>query len=164
MNLLHLTILLAYATLALTLRGGGFHNYLVGEAEMVLREMGFETAREHPETLPGGGKNFVDLLARREGLTVCIEAETTARNVLSNAIKADQIGCPLIVLVPNAKVRKAVVRKLSSGELRPGGCPICILFLGQLKQWVMNYLHLNAPANGDGENRKSNQSNQQEGW
>ena len=34
MNLLHLTILLACSTLALTLRGGGFHNYLVGEAEM----------------------------------------------------------------------------------------------------------------------------------
>ena len=114
MNLLHLTILLACSTLALTMRGGGFHNYLVGEAEMILREMGFKTAREHPETLPGGGKNFVDLLARREGLTVCIEAETTARNVLSNAIKADQIGCPLIVLVPNAAVRKAVIRKLSS--------------------------------------------------
>ncbi len=103
-----------------------------------------------------GGKDFIDLVAWRGDFLICIEVETTTRNVLSNALKAQRLGRPLIILVPNVKVRKAVERKLSQCQLTPGGQPICVLLVGQLQQEVMNCLALIFPANGERENKKSN--------
>ena len=151
-----LIISLVCCTLMLSLRGGEFHNYLVGEAESILQQAGFDTAREHPENLPDGGKNFIDLLARRGDSLICIEVETTARNVLSNALKAHHLDIPLVILVPNVKVRSAVEKKLSSCQLSPGGHRICILLVARLKQEIRNCFPLISPVNGEGENKKTN--------
>ncbi len=151
-----LIISLVFCTLLLSLRGGGFHNYLVCEAESILRQAGFETSLEHPENLPDGGKNFIDLMARRGNSMICIEIETSPRNVISNARKAQRLGMPLIILVPNVKVRKAVEQKLSKWRLSPGGRPICVLLIAQLLQVVTNCFPLFSAANGKRENRKTN--------
>ncbi len=147
---------LVFCTLMLSLRGGGFHNYLVCEAESILRQAGFETALEHPENLPDGGKNFIDLLAWRGNFLICIEVETTTRNAVSNALKAQRLGRPLIILVPNVKVRIAVKQKLSHQRLSPGGRPICVLLIAQLYQEVTNCFSLIFAANGRRENKKTN--------
>ncbi len=153
---LALIISVICCTLMFSLRGGQFHNYLVTEAESILRQAGFDTTREHPENLPNGGKNFVDLMAWRGDSMICIEVETSARNVLSNALKAQQLGRPLIILVPSARVRNAVEKKLSRSQLSSGGQRICILLLAQLQQEITNYFPLFSPANGEGENKKTN--------
>ncbi len=151
-----LIISLVFCTLILSLRGGEFHNYLVGEAENIVRQAGFDTAREHPENLPDGGKDFIDLMARRGNSMICIEVETTARNVVSNALKAQRLGRPLIILVPNVKVRKAIQGRLSLCHLKPGGKPVCVLLVGQLQQEVTNCFPFFSAANGGWENRKTN--------
>lgn len=155
-----LIISLAFCTLVCTLRGGEFHNYLVGEAEGILRQAGFETAREHPESLPDGGKDFIDLMARKGDLVVCIEVETSARNVLSNAVKAQRLGRALVVLVPNIKVRKAVENRLFRHRQGLDGA-ICILMLDQFRQEVANCFPLFSSANGEGEIKQSNNQTKQ---
>ena len=151
-----LAISLIFCTLIFSLRGGGFHNYLVAEAGRILRQAGFDTALEHPENMPNGGKDFIDLVAWRGNFLICIEVETTTRNAVSNALKAQRLGRPLIILVPNVKVRKAVERKLSECRLTSGGRPICVLLVGQLQKEVANCLTLISPANGKRENKKTN--------
>ena len=142
--------------LALFLRGGSLHNYLVLESEGILQEAGFETRQEHPKKLPDGGLDFIDLLAEKEGFLVCIEVETSARYVMTNAAKAEQLGLPLVVVVPTRKVKKAVRNKLGKADIRPGGRDICILMLVQLKQEVTNCFPLFSSVSSHGKtNNKS---------
>lgn len=152
-----ITSVVALGILALFLRGGALHNYLVLESEGILQNAGFETYQEHPKKLPDGGLDFIDLLAEREGFLVCIEVETSARYVLTNAAKAEQLGLPLIVVVPTRKVKRAVQNKLRKTDIRPGGHDIYILLLAQLKKGVMNYFPLFPPVSNHGKtNNKSN--------
>ena len=53
--------------LALFLRGGILHNYLVFASEDILQNAGFDTRQECPVKLPDGGLDFVDLLAKKNG-------------------------------------------------------------------------------------------------
>ena len=124
-----ITSVVALAILALFLRGGNLHNYLVIKSEGILQGAGFETRQECPKKLPDGGLDFVDLLAEKEGFLVCIEVETSARYVLTNAAKAEQLGLPLIVIVPTRKIQKSVQNKLSSSTIKPAGHDIYILLL-----------------------------------
>lgn len=149
-----ITSIVVLAMLALFLRGGNLHNYLVFESEDILRDAGFETHQEHPKKLPDGSLDFIDLLAEKEGFLVCIEVETSARYVLINAAKAEQLGLPLVVVVPTRKVKRAVQNKLGTTDIRPGDYDIYILMLAQLKQEVMNYFSLFSSANGDGKTKK----------
>jgi hypothetical protein len=152
-----ITSVVALAILALFLRGGALHNYLVFESEGILQGAGFETYQEHPKKLPDGGLDFVDLLAEKEGFVVCIEVETSARYVLTNAAKAEQLGLPLIVVVPTRKVKKSVQNKLYRTDIRPGGHDIYILLLTQLKQEVTNSFSLFSSVSSHGKtNNKSN--------
>ena len=89
--------------------------------------------------LPDGRLDFIDLTIERDGCVICgIEAETSHRNVVSNAIKAEQIGLPLVVVVSNKKVQRAVRNKLRQSAIRPGGRPIKILLLSQLQKELVN--------------------------
>ena len=120
------------------LRGGNLHNHLVLASQAILRGAGFETHLEHPRQLPDGGLDFIDLMAQRGDFLLCIEVETSARYVLTNARKARQLGLPLVVIVPTRKVRNAVKTKLRKSGIRPGGHAIYVLLLAQLKQEVTN--------------------------
>ncbi len=144
----------------LFLRGGQFHNWLVLEAEKICRKAGLETEAESPQRLPDGRIDFVDLLVRGDKVVVCIEVETSARNVLSNARKAERLGLPLIVLVPTRRVHQAAQRKLAGVDLRPGGWAICFLLLTQLKPSLSFYFPLISPANRPRENKKLNPGGQ----
>lgn len=140
--------------LVLFLRGDSLHNFLVLEAENILQDEGFETFCEHPEKLPDGRTDFIDLLARRGDFLICVEVETTARRALVNVAKAQQLGLPLIIIVPNRSVRKSVQNKLDKAGIRPGGHAIYILLLSQLKQEVTNCFPLFSAANNNGKTKK----------
>lgn len=131
-----------FCLLATFLRGGSLHNYLVCEAERIFQSAGYETHQEHPEKLPCGGLDFIDLLARRGGFAVCVEVELSARYVLSNVSKCRQLDLPMVVLVPSRKVQKAIMGKLKKAGITPGKHRLCILLLGQLEQEVTNYCSL----------------------
>lgn len=154
MTLFTMTPLVLLTILVLFLRGNTLHTYLVLESEKILRDGGFETSLEHPEKLPDGGTDFIDLLARRGDFLVCIEVETTARYVRTNAVKARQLGLPLVVIVPNRSVKKAVQNKLRQADVRPGGYDIYILLLSELKQELTKYFPLFSAANTHGKTKK----------
>lgn len=149
----YIMITAALATLALFLRGGNLHNYLVLESEGILQSAGFETYQECPKKLPDGDLDFVDLLAEREGFVVCIEVETSARHVLRNAAKAELLELPLVVIVPSRKVKKAVQNKLNNSNIRPGNHDIYILMLAQLKQELTKCFPLFSSANEPWKNK-----------
>lgn len=159
---MYLTVLMtmffvSFVSLAFFLRGGSLHNYLVCETEKIFRGAGFDTHQEHPKKLAGGGLDFVDLLAEGDDLVICVEIETSSRHVLDNVAKARELGLPLVIIVPSRKVQKTVKSKLekAGGDLKRGH--IYILLLSQLEQEVTNCLPLFSLANGQRENRKSNQ-------
>ena len=149
----YIMITAALTTLALFLRGGNLHNYLVLESEGILQGAGFNTHQECPKKLPDGDLDFVDLLAEREGFVVCIEVETSARHVLRNAAKAELLELPLVVIIPSRKVKKAVQNKLNNSNIRPGNHDIYILMLAQLKQELTNCFPLFSSANEPWKNK-----------
>ncbi len=155
---MHVTvmIMMVLGVTVLFLRGGTLHNYLVNQAEGIFCDAGFSTSQEHPKSLPGGGMNFVDLLASRGSVLICVEVETSARNVVSNVQKAQLLKLPIVVLVPNKKVQQMVKKTLVRSRLLPSGSPIYILRLGQLQQAVTNYFPLFSLANSGWENKKTN--------
>ena len=85
-------VLLAHPML---LRGAMFHNHIVTETDSIFRRAGFDTFTEHAIRLNDGRLDFVDILVQRGNHQLCIEIETTARNVLDNAAKAEALGLPL---------------------------------------------------------------------
>ena len=133
--------------LVFCLRGGWLHNHLVFETDKILRGRGFITSRESPQKLPDGKLDFVDILAEKDGIMICFEVETTVRYVLTNAAKARQLGLPLIVVVPNKKVKKAVADKLKNSISATQNESICILLLSQLNKELSNYLSKSIVAN-----------------
>ena len=140
--------------LVLFLRGGALHNHLVFETENIFRRAGFNTQQEHPQRLPDGRLDFIDLLVQRGNCVICIEIETSARYVLTNAAKADQIGLPLIVIVPNRKVKMAVQKKLAQSQITACGLRIYVLFLHQIEKGLTNYFPLFSSANSRGKTKK----------
>lgn len=142
--------------LVLFLRGGQLHNYLVGETEGIFRNAGFSTHQEYPLRLPDGRLDFIDLFVQLGNCMICVEVETSARRILSNASKADQLGLPLIVVVPNRKVQRAVITKLARTKQTAGGLRIYVLLLTQLEKEFTNYFPLISPANDTRKNRKTN--------
>ena len=121
---------------AMQLRGDAFHNFLVSEAAQAFRQAGFEVTTECALRLRSGEKDYVDILARhtQKHLTVCCEVETSVRYTLVNAAKAEELGLPLVVVVPNHKLRYAVLRKLARRSGRSGRRGIQVLLLSGLRQ------------------------------
>jgi len=157
MSFYEITSICLLLLLIFGLRGGLLHNYLVLEADKIFRQAGFKTHQEHPQSLPDGRMDFIDLFVQREKCMICIEIETSARNVRSNAIKADQIGLPLMVIVPNRKVQKAVQNKIDKARITAGGLRIYVLLLDQLQKEVMNCFPVFSLANTGRKNKKTNQ-------
>ena len=147
---------LILTVLVLFLRGDKLHNYLVVESENILQGGGFETSQEHPKKLPDGSLDFIDLFAKRDNCLICIEVETSARRVLINAAKAEQLRLPLIVIVPTRKIKKSVQNKLGKSTIKPAGCDIYILLLSQLEQELTNCFPLFSAANEGRKNIKTN--------
>ena len=133
--------------IALYLRGGGLHNHLVLATEGLLNKSGFETKLECPQKLPDGKLDFVDILAKRDGILICFEIETTPRYVLTNAVKARQLNLSMIVIVPNKKVQSQVTAKLKNAGITSGGSPIYIFLLSQLDKELTSCLSLFIAAN-----------------
>ena len=156
-----MTLTIFYIFILLTtimlLRGGKLHEYLVLETENIFRKAGFKTRQECPQRLSDGSLDFVDILAERNDFLICIEIETSARYVVTNAKKAEKLGLPLIVVVPNKKVQKAVKSKLRKAKIKPGKTRIYILLLDQVKQHVTNYFPLFSQVNAYRKNKKINQ-------
>jgi len=146
--------------LALFLRGGQLHNFLVLEAEKICQQVGWRTQQEAPQQLPDGGLDFIDLLVQRGDLLLCLEIETSARNAQSNAHKAEQLSLPLVVIVPTRKVQRAVRHRLAKVHAQPGNQCISILLLSQLAQVLTNYFPLISAVSDDTENRKTNERRQ----
>jgi len=155
----HLTILMTilFVSLAFFLRGGGLHNYLVCETEKIFRGAGFGTHQEYPKKLSGGGLDFVDLLAKGNDLVICVEIETSSRHALDNAVKACELGLPLVVIIPTRKVQKAIENKFKTAGISLQKDRIYILLLSQLEQELTNCFPLIPSANGQREIRKLNQ-------
>lgn len=156
---MYLTVLMTifFVSLAFFLRGGSLHNHLVCETEKIFRGAGFDTHQEHPKKLAGGGLDFVDLLAEGDDFVICVEIETSSRHVLDNAAKARELGLPLVIIIPSRKVQKAVKSKLEKAGINLKTGRIYILLLSQLEQELTNCIPLFSLANGQRENRKSNQ-------
>ena len=153
-----ITIIILLSLIALSLRGGRLHNYLVCETENIFRHAGFSTRQEYPQRLPDGRLDFVDLLVQRGNCMICVEIETSARNILTNASKADQLGLSLIVVVPSRKVQKAVKTKLNQFNTTAGALRVYDLLLAQLGNELTKYFPLFSVANDERENKKSNQN------
>ena len=147
--------IIALLMLAFFLRGGKLHNLLVLASERVFQNAGFLTDQESPKRLPDGKLDFIDLLVCRDRFLIAIEVETSARSVLSNALKAEQFGSRLWVVVPNRKVQKAIQEKLCNRDLQPAGEPIRVLLLAQLQQEVMKCFPLSSAAYKQGEEQKN---------
>ena len=158
-----LSVILVLAIVPLTLRGGTLHSYLVAEAEAVCRQEGYDTAREHPLRLPDGRTDYVDLAVRKDGRLVCVEVETSPRNVMTNVHKARCLGVPLIVVVPTNQTRQAVRGTLRRHCLGRNRRAVCVLLLGQLRQVLRKCLPLNSPASARAKTRKSNTPNHPSG-
>ncbi len=152
--ILYITLTILMAILVLFLRGDRLHNYLVLESQEILKDGGFETFQEHPEKLPCGSTNFIDLLAKNGDLLICIEIETSARYALDNAVKAQHLKLPLVVVVPNRSIKKSVQIRFGKSNIKPGGCDIYILLLSQLKQEVMKCFPLFSAVNTNRKTKK----------
>jgi hypothetical protein len=153
-----LIIAIALLFLPLWLRGGALHNYLVAQAGEVFRQTGFQVAVEQAFTIEDGTLDFIDLVARRGNCVICVEIETSARYVLVNATKANALGLPLWIIVPDRKVYAAVTKKLATASYRPAGQEIYILLLSELYQVVKKCFPLFSPVNettGKQENKKT---------
>ena len=160
MHLILFIVIAVSLLLPLSLRGKAIHNYMVYEAESIFRQAGFNTWLEYGIHLLDGKLIFVDLMAQRGSYIFCVEIETSARHILDTAAKVDTFGLPLWVIVPNRKVKRAIIRKLEKHPYRPGGLTIYFLLLDELKQAVMNYFPLFSPAYATRENRKINKEDE----
>ena len=96
--------------------------------------------------MKGPVRNYLDLFATKAGLVIGFEIETTDRHVLDNIRKAELVGIPLWIIVPNRKVLKSVTNRLSGQHIRPAGHQIKILLLSQLKEELTNYIALSIAA------------------
>jgi hypothetical protein len=139
----------------LCLRGKALHGFLVDEAATTFTDDGWQVRREYPIRLGNGTVNYADLFVQKGGVTLICEVETSARHALDNAVKAKAAGLPLWVVVPNQKVRTAVVRKLNRPDLAPGGELIRISLKGELRQRLVTVFSCFSTANPSGKKGKS---------
>jgi hypothetical protein len=123
------------------MQGDLLHNYLGNETKGTLTNLDW---RVWPEFCveKGAVKNYLDLFATKAGLAIGFEIETTARHVLDNCRKAELVGIPLWIIVPNRRVLKSVANKLVRQHIRPAGHQIKLLLLSQLKQELTKYIAL----------------------
>ena len=106
------------------MRGKTLHKYMAQKAAEGLISLGFEVSAEYPICLTNGGKDYVDFFVSHGAFVLAIEIETTPRNVLSNATRANELGLRLWIVTPNKQVSSTVLKKfkrsapLDSGRIR----------------------------------------------
>lgn len=137
------------------MRGKAFHNHLVGLAASAFCQAGFEVHFEYGLKLCDGRADYVDLLAQREGVSVICEVETTARHALDNLAKAELLGMPLWIVVPNRKIKSEVARKLRAAGYKPRKGAFHISLSGDVSQGLMDCFPSFSSANTSGENGKT---------
>lgn len=134
------------------MRGGAFHNFIVGRCATALRRAGFAAELEAHRRLADGRLDAIDLVARRGEFTVAVEVETTPRGVASNAEKALALALPLWIVVPDRRVQRAAhVRLVRAGVV--GGERIQILLLPAFEQGLRPGGDLIAAANGESKSK-----------
>ncbi len=112
------------------MRGKVLHKYMAQKVAERFVSLGFEVSAEYPTCLADGVKDYTDLLVSCGVFDLAIEIETTPRNVLTNAIKADNLGFRLWIVAPNKKISSVVARKLRQAALS-NSRRIRVLTLGQ---------------------------------
>jgi len=139
----------------LRLRGKAFHNHLAAQVARDFLRAGFGVWPEYGLRLVDGRRDFVDLLAGREGATIACEVETTARHVLENVAKAQALRLTLWIVVPSRQVWSAVTRKVRKVPRTPSAAPIQILLVGEVFQRLTSCLPSFSAANSGPENGKT---------
>jgi len=119
------------------MRGRHLHNWeLTNPLERAFQERGAITQRE-VATQIDGRRLFADLLVELSQKRIVVEVELTTKRIANDLIKGMAFGCTeLWVVVPNARVARAVRRKLLRLSIRPHGAGVFILTLGQALQRV----------------------------
>jgi hypothetical protein len=161
--LIFIACLLALLLAPLCLRGDALHNLLVERTGEAFRQGGFEVRLEHGIRLSDNRTDYVDLFARRGTSTVVCEIETSARYVLVNVAKAEALGLPLWVVVPNRKVLSAVARRLKRAGYDLRKRPIRILLQAEVHQEVMSSFPLFSAANAEKKNEKEHSGRENDG-
>lgn len=121
------------------MRGKTLHNLMAKKTRDEVEDFFNSVDSEH-QISNHRTTTYVDLFARKDSIMLAIEIETTARHAVDNARKAAMVDVPLWVIVPTRRLKSDLTRKLSGPELRPGGKPIKILLLGELRQELANSL------------------------
>lgn len=120
------------------MRGKRWHGLLARRAADDAEALGFRVDIEETFTMPMGGRNAVDIVARRGSLTVLIEVETTARHAVDNAVKARALELPLIIVAPESRLRRRIMRDLARAELE--GQRILVLAPAQVGHGLMGFI------------------------
>lgn len=111
---------------------------MVNRTNDSLQDLG-DTCTEYKLSF-NGTTNYVDLFIRCGSFALAIEVETTVRHAANNVKKAAAVGVPLWIVVPTQRLKSTLTKKLNVLGLRPGGEPIKVLLLGEVRQAFMNYL------------------------
>lgn len=121
------------------MRGKTLHNLMAKKTRDMVEDF-FESVDSEHRISNHQTTTYVDLFARKDSIVLAIEIETTVRHAVDNARKAAMVDVPLWVIVPTRRLKSDLNRKLGDPELRPGGKPIKILLLGELRQELANSL------------------------
>ena len=113
---------------------------------MIFERFGWQVFMEHRFQANGTTKYF-DLFAENPPDKIVFEIETTVRHAIDNARKAQAVGVPVWFVVPTQKVKRQIVRKLTTPGVMPGNKLIKVLLLGQLEGELAHYLSRRKPIN-----------------
>ena len=101
---------------------------------------------------------FGDLLVQSDAQKILVEAEMGSKRIMNDLAKAQALGCPLWVLIPNPNVARSVRRKLLQQSIKLGTIGIFILSLTQAIQRLEHFFELNSGSNAASENKKETTS------
>ena len=120
------------------MRGGKFHNKIVGDAKSIFSNNGWQTYTEH-RYRRNGITTYLDLLAVKEGHRIGCEVETTIRHAVDNTIKAQSAGIMLWIIVPSRKLYRQIKQKLSCSGTAINRNSVRILLLSQLESELKHF-------------------------
>ena len=147
---------LAVVLMPMCMRGKMLHNHVAYRCAEIAERAGCQSALEVPIPLPDGRIDYVDVVISRDRFRVACEIETSARYVAVNTEKASALGLPLLIIVPNRRVRNAVKRRVR-GSLRALQTPlVSVLLLGQFEQALTRCFAFISTANCGGRKQKRN--------
>ena len=126
---------------------GGFAIWQIEHAaQMIFERFGWQVFTEH-RFQANGTTTYFDLFTENPPDKIACEIETTVRHAIDNARKAQAVGVPVWFVVPTQKVKRQIVRRLTTPGVMPGNKPIKVLLLGQLERELAHYMSRRKPAN-----------------